>query len=128
MPKPKRDIFVDLEEWQEHQYNPYYWVNRISLGTFRRRSKGWFIVTLIEIGMILPAFILSVAAYFSGDHRNLVIAGMILFGLLSVVSILTAIRLKPKKYVMSQEERDEIRQKENEEIKKAHPKRRKDYK
>jgi hypothetical protein len=29
---------------------------------------------------------------------------------------------------MSQEERDEIRQKENEEIKKAHPKRRKDYK
>jgi len=130
MPKPKRNDIRDLNEWQEHQYNPGYWINRFSPSFPPKRSKGMFILGLIQSIIMVPGFLIMLIDYtFNTRPWNYLVATIIL-GVCSIIIVLFTIRMKPLKSdkVQTQAELDEIRRKENQEKKKDLPKRRKDYK
>jgi hypothetical protein len=130
MPKQHRDEFENLKEWQDHQYNPGYWVNRIPFAYPPKRSKGIFLTYLIQAALIIPAFIIFLAAYLLDGNQTVFLVMMLFTGVFSVILILLLIRYRPlpEGKIKTQAERDEIRRKENLEKKKDLPKRRKDYK
>ena len=128
MSKKYRDPIEDLNEWQEHMYNPGHWVNRFPPHFPPKPSIGFWILSMIDVILIVPAFILLTIQHVFGKKMP---GGPILigfYGIFSLFSILRAIRLKPgKKDSIPQEIRDEIRRKQNRDRKKNLPKRRKDY-
>lgn len=130
MPKRKRDDIADLNEWQEHQYNTGYWINKLQPGFPPKRSKGYFIFGLIHVIFFAPAFtFMLIDITFNSRPSNHLIATIIL-GAFSLLMVAFTIRMRPLKRdkVRTQAELDEIRRKENKEKKKDLPKRRKDYK
>jgi len=130
MPKPNRDDIDDLNEWQEHQYNPGYWINRLPAGFPLKRSWGLFIIGLIQAILFLPAFIFMLIDYISTTRPWNYLVATIILGVFSILIVLWTISVMPLKRdnVRTQAEMDEIRRKENQEKKKDLPKRRKDYK
>lgn len=63
MGKKKRDPIADLEEWQEHQYNPGYWINRIPPWIPTRRTIGFWLLSLIDVLIIKPTFLFIIWIY-----------------------------------------------------------------
>jgi len=114
-----------IKEWQDHQYNSGYWVNKFSPEFPPKRSKGFWLLSLIDVFVFIPVVIFSLIVYFiEGNNVYLYLAG--LFGVFSFLATLRAIRLKPLPKTKSQLEIDKLRREKKEE-KKKRPKRRKDY-
>jgi hypothetical protein len=115
-----------IEEWQEHQYNPLYWVDRFSPLFPPKRTRGGWITSLIGLFLNLPAFLAFCWSYFT-DGNGESLPWMLIFGALSVILTLLAIRLRPDfaqgKSQMEIEERNHIKKQEKKQL----PKRRKDY-
>ena len=130
MPKRQKDEFEKLNEWQDHQYNPGYWVNRIPFAYPPKRSRGIFLIYLIQAVLIVPAFFIFLVAYILDNNQTVFLFMTWFTGFFSVILILLLIRYRPlpTSRIRTQEEQDEIRRKENQEKKKDLPKRRKDYK
>jgi hypothetical protein len=120
------DEMEKFQEWQEHQYNPFYWVNRFSPLFPPKRTRGGWITSLIGLFLNLPAFLAFCWSYFA-EGNNESFPFMLTFGVLSAIMVLLAIRLKPDfnpgKSQTEVEERNRIQNRK----KKEHPKRRKDY-
>ena len=122
----ENDELVKLKEWQDHQYNPGYWVNKFSPQFPHKRTIGFWILILIDVVLIIPAFIFSLIVYFIEVNEVYLIPIGIL-GVSSILVSLRAIRLKPEpKLEKSQVEIEELRRKRKKENKKL-PNRRKDY-
>jgi hypothetical protein len=127
MSQKNRDPIEELNEWQEHQYNPGYWVNRFSPRLPPRKTKGIWILEIISLVWIVIGFIAAVIAYFVAGPLPVIKFSLWLFGIFTILALIRARNLKPKEFEFSQQERDEIRRKEKKEKKKDLPKRRKDY-
>ena len=109
----KRNDIRQLEEWQEHQYNTGYWLNRFS-PDFPPKPGGvtWFIA-IIEGVVFLAGIIFCLIVYFV-DHN---LGGLFLAGLISVFmlrELIVAIRFRPRpKPDKSQAELEEMRRMRN---------------
>jgi hypothetical protein len=114
-----------LEEWREHQLNPGYWVNKIP-PFLPKRTKGFWILSLIDFFLIIPAFLFSLWMYLS-EGSQVYVPLLWILGIGSVVVTLRTINLKPEppkgKTQIEIEEENRQRKKE---LKKL-PKVRKDY-
>jgi len=115
-----------IKEWQEHQYNPFYWVNKFSPLFPPERTRGFWITSLIGLFLNIPVFLAFCWLYFA-DRNSGSLPLVLIFGALSVILTLLAIRLRPDfdhgKSQTEIEERNHIKKQE----KKKLPKRRKDY-
>ncbi len=120
------DEIDKIEEWQEHQYSPLYWVDKFSPLFPPKRTKGFWITSLIGLFLNIPVFLAVCWSYFAeGNSGSLPF--VLIFGALSVILTLLAIRLKPDSHARkSQTEVDELNHVKKQEKKKL-PKRRKDY-
>ena len=122
-----KDEMDKIQEWQQHQYNPYYWVNKFSPLFPHKRTLGFWILSLIDFFLIIPAFLVFCWLYFS-ERNNDYLPMVAVLAVFSVVVTLRAIRLRPDfKKSKSQTETDELNRLQNKEKKKKLPKRRKDY-
>lgn len=117
MTKKVKGQFSQFNEWQDHQYNPGYWINRFTPYFPPRRSKGFWIIALIDFFVIVPTFFVMSFIYLFVEQTNQLLGGTILLGVFSIIVILRAINLKPPEMGRTQEELDEIRRKENKERK-----------
>lgn len=121
------DEMEKIREWQEHQYSPLYWVDKFSPLFPPRRTRGFWITSLIGLFLILPGFLAFCWSYFA-DKNSGSLPFVLIFGTLSLVMILLAIRLRPDfnqgKSQTQIEQQNRIQKKEK---KKNLPKRRKDY-
>jgi hypothetical protein len=122
-----QDEMNKIQEWQEHQYNPFYWVDKFSPLFPAKRTRGYWITSLIGLFLNLPVFLAFCWSYFS-ERNSGSLPLMLIFGALSVILTLLAIRLRPdfdeKKSQTELERRNHIK---NHDKKKKLPKRRKDY-
>ena len=121
------DEIDKIQEWQEHQYNPFYWVNKFSPLFPPERTPGFWIASLLGLFLSLPAFLAFGWSYFAERNIESFLLALI-FGALSLVMALLSFRLRPdfrkqKKQVEAKEMNRTKRQKK----KKKLPKRRKDY-
>jgi hypothetical protein len=116
-----------IQEWQEHQYNPFYWVNKISPLFPPQRTLGFWITSLLGLFLSLPAFLAFGWSYFA-ERNSESLPFVLIFGALSLVTTLLSVRLRPdfnKK--KSQVEAKELNRIKKQKKKKKLPKRRKDY-
>jgi hypothetical protein len=122
----KKKIEIDgLEEWREHQLNPGYWVNKLP-PFLTKRSKGFWIISLIDFFLIVPAFLFTLWMDLS-DGNHIYDPLLWILGIASIVATLRAIRLKPDAPKgKSQIEIDNENRRRKKEKKKM-PKVRKDY-
>ena len=121
------DEMNKMEEWQEHQYSPLYWVDKFSPLFPPKRTRGAWITSLIGLLVNLPAFVAFCWSYFA-DKNSASLAWMLVFGGLSLVMTLLAIRLRPQSnQAKSQAEVAKQNHIKYQDKKKKLPKRRKDY-
>jgi hypothetical protein len=114
------DEIEKIQEWQEHQHSPLYWVNKFSPLFPPRRTRGFWITSLIGLFLFLPGFLAFCWSYFA-DGNSGSLPHMLVFGELSIIMLLLTVRLRPD---FHKEKRHPI---PNEEKKKKRPRRRKDY-
>ena len=126
MAKEKRDPIAELEEWQEHQYNPGYWVNRLPPGFPLKRERRLSLGYLFLFVFYLVFVIFVLIVILSGETFYFPL--LFLFGVPAIYSLWRFFRHKPDPRQRTQEEMDEIRRKENQERKRDLPKRNKNYK
>jgi hypothetical protein len=88
------DEMDKIQEWQQHQHNPYYWVNKFSPLFPPRRTVGFWILSLIDVLLIVPAFLAFCWLYFS-ERTTAHLGLVIIFGAFTVLVTLRAIRLRP---------------------------------
>ena len=121
------DEMDKIQEWQEHQHNPYYWVNKFSPLFPPKRTLGFWILCLLDVFLIVPAF-LAFCWLYSSERTTRHLLLVVMFGMFAMLVILRAIRLRPDfNRRRSQAEIDEMRHIKKKEKKKNLPKRRKDY-
>lgn len=113
-----------IQEWQDHQYNPIYWVNKFSPLFPPKKTRGVWVTSLIGLGLSLPAFLAFCWSYFA-DKNSGSLAFVLIFGALSIIMTFLAVRLRPD----SDKGKSQINQYQfhNQQKKKKLPKRRKDY-
>ena len=121
------DEIDQIQEWQEHQYSPFYWVDKFSPLFPPKRARGFWMTSLIGLFLFLPAFLAFCWSYFAeGNSGSLPF--VLIFGALSLIMILLAIRLRPDFHKgKRQTEVEEQKRVQSQEKKKKLPKRRKDY-
>ncbi len=121
------DEIDQIEEWQEHQYDPFYWVNKFSPLFPPKRTRGFWITSLIGLFLNIPVFLAFCWSYFA-DKNSGSLPFVLIFGALTVVLTLLTFRLRPEVHQgKSQTEVEELNRNQNKEEKKKLPKRRKDY-
>jgi hypothetical protein len=121
------DEMDKIQEWQEHQYNPFYWTNRFSPLFPPKRTLGFWIASLLGLFLSLPAFLAFGWSYFAERNSESLLFALI-FGALSLVMTLLSIRLRPDfRKKKSQVEAKELTRTKRQKKKKKFPKRRKDY-
>lgn len=112
-----------IQEWNEHQYSPLYWVNKFSPLFPPMRTRGFWITSWIGLFLFLPGFLAFSWSYFAdGDRGSL--PHLLIFGALSLIMILLTIRLRPD---FHEGKRQTDVKGQRRERKKKLPKRRKDY-
>lgn len=122
-----KDELDKIQEWQEHQYNPFYWINSFSPLFPPKRTLGFWIASLLGLFVSLPAFLAFGRSYFAERNIESLFFALV-FGALSLIMILLTIRLRPDFHQKkSQAETDELNRIKKQKKKKKHPKRRKDY-
>lgn len=127
MSRQDNDPIEDLKEWQEHQYNLPYWINRNTPFFPPKRGWGMFLFEFIQYLLMLAGFILiAIANYYERDNKF--IAVLVILGVFLIMATLRMLKFKPKKKTLSQVKRDALRRRENKERKRDLPRRRKDYK
>jgi hypothetical protein len=121
------DAFYKLREWQEHQYDPAYWVNHLPPGFPPKRTRGLWFLALIFVFLFISTFFLMLWLYLS-ERDPYLIRPLIIFGLLSLLSLWVAKRFKPSKVKQTDlpgiEDSRNLGKRHN---KKKYPKRRKDF-
>lgn len=123
----EKDEMDKIQEWQEHQYNPFYWANRFSPLFPPKKTPGFWIASLLGLFLSLPAFLAFGWSYFAERNIESLIFALI-FGALSLVMTILSIRLRPDFHKKkNQVEAKELNRTKRQKKKKKLPKRRKDY-
>ncbi|GEM_PF-2751009 len=122
------DPIAEFNEWQEHQYNPYYWTNRFSNGYFKRtRSKGAFWIILFELLIFLVAFFAVFYVYLLLGRPPGIPILLGLLGAFSILLILHAFHVKPLPTEPKSGEQNEDERKNKKKKSRGLPKRPKNY-
>jgi hypothetical protein len=134
--KHQPDPIDRLKEWQDHAYNPGYWINRFPLGFPPKPSRGFWILALIDVFICIPVFVALLLLYLS-EHDSMLVIPLILFGGFAVLATLRLPRLRPPRTGREgstdgspedpDNESDRGRGQHHVRKKKKLPKRRKDY-
>lgn len=120
------DGIQELIEWEEHQYNKGYWINRFTPFFPPKRTKGNWILSLITLFMFVLLFIVSIFSYFQAyDLQS--IAFIIVTGLFSFAAIIQVRNLKPINNRDDEFGESDAKSLHNHERKTKLPKKRKDY-
>lgn len=118
----------EFNEWQEHQYNTGYWVNRFPKGYFsRKRSKGAFRMNLLILSIYLAMFFVAFYVYLLFDRPPGLPALIIFLGAINILYIYFAFRAKPIPTEPKADEQDENASKNKRKKKRGLPKRPKNY-
>src|SRR5512143_3109700 len=88
------DEMDKIQEWQEHQHSPLYWVDKFSPLFPPKRTRGFWITSWIGLFLFLPGFLAFCWSYFAHGTRE-ALPLMLIFGALSLIMILLTIRLRP---------------------------------
>lgn len=121
------DEIEKIQEWQEHQHSPLYWVNKFSPLFPPKRTRGFWITSWIGLFLFLPGFLTFCWSYFA-DGNSGSLPHMLIFGALSLIMILLTIRLRPDSNHGNNQTQIEDRNRiQNQAKKKKRPRRRKDY-
>jgi hypothetical protein len=121
------DEIEKIREWQEHQHSPLYWVDKFSPLFPPKRTRAAWITSLIGLFLFVPGFLAFCWSYFA-DRNSESLPLMLISGALSLIMLLLTIRLRPDFHQgKRQTQIQKVHQIRNEEKKKKHPKRRKDY-
>ena len=88
------DEIDQIEEWQEHQYSPLYWVDKFSPLFPPKRTRGFWITSLIGLFLNIPVFLAFCWSYFA-DKNSGSLPFVLIFGALSVILTLLVFRLRP---------------------------------
>ena len=116
-----------IEEWQEHQYSPLYWVDKLSPLFPPKRTRGFWITSLIGLFLSLPPFLAFCWSYFA-DRNSESLPYVLIFGALSLIMTFLTIRLRPDfNQRKRQPDFEEMKRVDHQGKKKKLPKRRKDY-
>ena len=75
-------------------YNPGYWVNRIPFGFPPKPSRGFYILAIIDVVLMIPAFILLLWLYVSEPKPTLLFM-VISYGAFAMLALLRLRRLRP---------------------------------
>jgi hypothetical protein len=95
--KHQRDPIRDMQEWQEHQYNPGYWINRFRPWFPLRRSYVWAILLLVQAGMGIAAFLAMCWSYYKSNFDADMIVPVCVMGLYGAVTLVGGLRLWPRR-------------------------------
>jgi hypothetical protein len=121
------DEIEKIQEWQEHQHSPLYWVNKFSPLFPPKRTRGFWITSWIGLFLFLPGFLAFCWSYFAGGNSES-LPYVLIFGALTIIMILLTIRLRPDFHKgKRQTEVEEQKRVQSQEKKKKRPRRRKDY-
>jgi hypothetical protein len=121
------DEMDKIQEWQEHQHSPLYWIDKFSPLFPPKRTRGFWITSLIGLFLFLPGFLAFGWSYFV-DKNSGSLPHMLIFGALSLIMILLTIRMRPDFHKgKHQIEVEELNRQQKQEKRKRRPKRRKDY-
>jgi len=93
--KHEPDAIERLKEWQDHAYNPGYWVNRFPLGFPPKPSRGFWILALIDVFVCVPMFVALLLRYLS-QPDSLLLIPVIFTGGMAVLATLRLPRLRPR--------------------------------
>ena len=133
MAKPKRDPVRDLKEWNDHIFNPYYWVNRYTPFHFPRRSRSaWQLEGIQFLLFAITAFFLLTIVLGAEEQPTRGIA-LILLIAIGAFALIQWQRMEATKPLRDDDE-EAGSQGEASQPKRIHPKkkklprRRKDYK
>jgi hypothetical protein len=121
------DEMEKIQEWQEHQHSPLYWVNKFSPLFPPKRTRGFWITSWIGLFLFVPGFLAFCWSYFV-DGNSGSLPYVLIFGALSLTMTLLTTRLRPD----AQEGKRQIKVEEHRRVqhqakKKKLRKRRKDY-
>jgi hypothetical protein len=83
-----------LVEWENHQFNEGYWINRFTPFFPPKRTKANWIIAWISFLLIFATFILAALGLITTKQQDL-IWPLVIFGLFSIPAILAVIRLRP---------------------------------
>jgi hypothetical protein len=121
------DEIEKIQEWQEHQHSPLYWVNKFSPLFPPKRTRGFWITSWIGFFLFLPGFLAFCWSYFV-DGNSGSLPYVLIFGALSLIMTLLTIRLRPEAHEEKrQTDVGEQKRVQRQSKKKKLPKRRKDY-
>jgi hypothetical protein len=120
------DGIQKLIEWEEHQYNSGYWINRFSPFFPQKRIKFNWILSLVDFYLIIPAFILFLIVFIQTNEKIL-IAPLILLGVFSIIVVLRKQYFTPVEDKNNGEEENNLKSATHHHYKKKLLKRRKDY-
>jgi hypothetical protein len=121
------DPIEELNEWQEHQYNSGYWVNRFSPFFPPRRTAIRWLLDWIDVILLPPTFLAFCWLYWTErEPFNLIL--LLIVGFFMLVGFLRLWNLRPdfRKPSETSEAIEQKNREEKEERKKL-PKRRKDF-
>lgn len=94
--KNRRDPIQDLQEWQEHKYNPGYWINRLPPFYPPKRSYRAAGLALFQAIMIFTAFLAFCWRYSESGFDETLLIPMGFSLLFSILALVGGIRLWPR--------------------------------
>lgn len=123
-------VFESLKEWEDHQFNSGYWVNRFSPFFPPKRTWRFWVITLIDAMLLIPAFLFSAYILLFVERYEYDLLLVTLLGVFSIMAALRSYRLMPD-FAAMREERNKLKEQsklpKRKERRKKIPKRRKDY-
>jgi hypothetical protein len=92
--KKQSNSIADLQEWQDHLYNPGYWVNRPSPFSFSRLSAKLGCLFWGQAGLVFLGFVaLTALNIIENFTRWEVLGGMVVTGIFTVLIVLNALKV-----------------------------------
>ena len=78
MGKPKQDPIQYLKEWNNHLYNPGYWVNRYTPFNYPKRSRLAWLLMLAQFLVVAITMIILWVLYFITKEKIALFLGIVM--------------------------------------------------
>lgn len=117
-----QDAIEQLKEWQEHQYNPAHWYNRVWLGFPQKPSWKMWLWELVQFVLTLVGLIAFSVEYIVNQNKYILLAVI----LMAAFCLVFGLRMRYFMPKGGNARASQISSHHNDDEKKQ-PKRRKDY-
>ncbi len=95
MPKKQLNEIEQFNEWQEHQYNSGYWINRFGPFFPPKRSKGPWLLGIIGLSMAILAVLVVASLYLFVEHNPSYLGALGFLMLVGLACLWQIFRFKP---------------------------------